>query len=242
MKSRRLPALRRFGRAACFSSALLISILYSVGRTDAQRSAPYVPPAASQARLGSIPLDRATPVPNHLAGAKAVLKLPDGQLYIDADMDIDADGSPRARRIDPCCGQLQTSLTYAGIKGQARFVNSEEVPYMVLPGGFFAQFGIKPGDVAAVIFKDKVVYALFADVGPRTKAGEGSIKLAQMLGHNPFITRRNGTRVIGRSIPRDVLYIVFPGSGNSGITPQNVVEKTRERAKELFTALGGVPE
>lgn len=242
MKSGRLTTLHRFGRALCLGSILLISVLYSVDRTDARRSAPYVPPAASLVRLGTIPLDRAAPVPNHLAGAKAVLKLPGGQLYIDADMDIDADGSPRARRIDPCCGQLQTSLTYAGVTGQARFVNSEEVPYIVLPGGFFAEFGIKLGDVAAVIFKDKVVFAIFADTGPRTKAGEGSIKLAQLLGHDPFITRRNGTRIIARSIPRDVLYIVFPGSRNSDIKPGNVVERTREKAKELFTALGGNPE
>jgi hypothetical protein len=242
MKKGSLPGLQRFGRRLFLSSFLLIPVLYSVGQTDARRPAPYVPPVASQTRLGSIPLDRATPVPNHLAGAKAVLRLPDGQLYIDADMDIDADGSPRARRIDPCCGQLQTSLSYAGVTGQDRFVNSEEVPYIVLPGGFFAEFGIKLGDVAAVIFKDKVVYALFADTGPRTKAGEGSIKLAQMLGHDPFITRRNGRRVVGRSIPRDVLYIVFPGSRNPDITPRNVVERTREKAKELFAALGGVPE
>lgn len=81
MKPGRLTILQRFGRALCLGAVLLVLVLYSVGRTDARRSAPYVPPAASLARLGSIPLERATPVPNHLAGARAILRLPDGQLF-----------------------------------------------------------------------------------------------------------------------------------------------------------------
>lgn len=221
---------------------LTILTLSAAGTHTYQRPDGYAPPADSTVRLGSIDTDRATAISNSLAGAKKILRLPGGQLYVDADMDIDADGSPRARQIDPCCGQLQTSLTYSGATGQARFVNSEDVPYLVLPGRFFQQFGIQLGDVAAVIFKDKVEYAVFADTGPRNKIGEGSIKLAQSLGHDPFVTRRNGTRVIGRSIPKDVIYIVFPGSKNTGITPQNIVERTREKARALFTGIGGSDE
>lgn len=222
-------------------NVILALVAPCVGVSFTTHSDQYTPPAESRQRLGSIPIERATPIASRFIGGKKLLKLPGGQLYIDADMDIDADGSPRAREIDPCagCGQLQTSLTYRGVSGQARFVNSEEVPYVVLPRGFFRSFGIELGDVAAVIHKGKIEYAVFADVGPGNKIGEGSIKLAQSLGHDPFITRRDGSRIIGRSIPREVLYIVFPGSRNSEITPQNVVEKTREKAKGLFAALGG---
>ncbi|MGB8507350.1 MAG: glycoside hydrolase family 75 protein, partial [Pyrinomonadaceae bacterium] len=182
------------------------------------------------------------------AGGKKIFKLPGGEIYIDADMDIDADGSPRARAIDPCagCGQPSTSLSYLGISGQARFVNAEEVPYIALPGSnrhlrdrFYVQMGLQLGDIAAVINGDKIEFALFADVGPPDKIGEGSIFLSQSLGHDPFITRRNGTRIIGSSIDRDVIYIVFPHSKPSGLAPRNVVETVRERGRELFASIGG---
>jgi hypothetical protein len=159
-------------------------------------------------------------------------------------MDIDADGSPNAKTIDPGNGQLETSLTYLHTPGQAKFVDAETVPYLVLPGNsdpakrFFTQMGIQLGDVAAVVFRDKVEYAIFADVGPATKIGEGSIKLAQSLGHDPFIVR-NGKRIVGRSIPKDVIYVIFPGSRDSSITPASVLEKTRSKGKELFRKLGG---
>jgi hypothetical protein len=205
----------------------------------------YVPPALSRPLLGTIPLDRATTVNERFLGGKKILKLPGGALYVDADMDIDADGSPRARALDPCCGQKNTAFSFPGQRGQAMFVNAEVVPYIVLPGNnrrardrFFRRMGFEVGDIAAVIFRDKVEFALFADVGPVDKIGEGSIALAQALGHDPFITRR-GRRIVGRSIPRDVIYIVFPRSRIEGLTPQNVVGKVQEKGRQLFEALGG---
>ena len=116
-------------------------------------------------------------------------------------MAIDADGSPRARQIDPT-GQTQTSLRYP----DGRSVNAETVPYFVLPGGQYKHLGIKLGDIAAVRYNGKVAFAVFADVGPRHKLGEGSIALAQELGI-PASPRTGGVR-------SGVEYLVFPGSGN----------------------------
>lgn len=244
---------REFKRALLFMAcaSLFALALLGSGSEASVKPAPQGddPPALSRPLLGTIPLDRAAPVNVNLIGGQKILRLPGGQLYIRAKMDIDADGSPRARVIDPCagCGNPQTSLTYPGFRGQEQFVNAENIPYIVLPGGFFQRFGIGLGDVAAVIFRDRIEYAIFADIGPRNKIGEGSITLSQSLGHDPFITRRNGTRIVGSNIPRDVIYIVFPGSrasafpNNQGLTPTDVVARTREKGRELFTGLGGHP-
>ena len=208
----------------------------------------HVPPAASRRRLGTIPVAAASVIAESFQGAKIILKLPDGQIYIEADMDIDADGSPRAREIDPGNGQLETSLQYPGVSGQAKNVNAEVVPYFVLPGNrsrpaqsFFRRMGIRTGDVAAVIFKDRIEYAIFADVGPDEKMGEGSIALAQSLGHNPFKIV-GGKPIVKFSIPKDVIYIIFPGSRFSPLKPETVVAKAREKGKQLFTGIGGVPD
>lgn len=144
--------------------------------------------------------------------------------YFRAGMTIDADGSPRARQIDPH-GQLQTSLRYPG----GGYVNAETVPYFVLPGGQYKHLGIKLGDIAAVRYNGKVAFAVFADVGPRHKIGEGSIALAQELGI-PASPRTGGVR-------GGVEYMVFPGSGNG--TPGDPRRNFALGAQILRTAQQG---
>jgi len=60
-----------------------------------------------------------------------------------------------------------------------RYLDSEVVPFVVLPKGGFGKVQI--GDVAIVRFKDRVVHAVVGDAGPATKLGEGSIALNAML-------------------------------------------------------------
>ena len=240
------------GRAAlCVAVLTTLALAGGGGRAPELRNGDYTPPAASRPLLGTIPLDRATLIAERFAGGKRIFRLPGGQIYIDADMDIDADGSPRARTIDPCagCGQPSTSFIFPGItSGQRRFANSETVNYVALPGNnpraadrFFRRMGLQLGDVVVVVFRDRIEYAIFADVGPRDKIGEGSIALSQSLGNDPFITRRDGRRIIGRGIPADVIYIAFPGSTPAGLTPENVLEKTRAAGRALFAGIGGNP-
>lgn len=200
----------------------------------------YQAPEASRARLGKINdlLKGAMPVNRQFKGLKKMLRLPDGTLFIDADLDTDADGSPRATEIDPKYGQLSTSLSFAGQDDERQWVNSEEVPYIVLPLEFYKDMGIGLGDVAAVIWRGRVVYAIFADVGPKDLIGEGSVALSEGLGFDPW-KERDGTRQIVSGIESDVLMIVFPGSAPDGLTVENINQKTIERAKPLFETLGG---
>jgi hypothetical protein len=87
------------------------------------------------------------------------------------------------------------------------YVDARKIPYIVLPPEFMDQFGVALGDLAVVTNQrnGKSSFAIFADVGPHGKIGEGSVALAHALGINDD-PRHGGT---GSSIA----YLVFPKSG-----------------------------
>ncbi len=87
-------------------------------------------------------------------------------------------------------------------------MDSETIPYIALPKGILDAGKIKLGDMAYVAntANGKHSYAIFADGGPKDEAGEGSIYLAQQLGI-PNTSPRNG------GAKKDIVYIIFPGSG-----------------------------
>jgi glycosyl hydrolase group 75 (putative chitosanase) len=91
--------------------------------------------------------------------------------------------------------------------------------------------GIRLGDVAAVIYGDKLEFAVFGDVGPSTKLGEGSIALHRALGHEVI---HNG-KFLDEAIDSGVTTIVFPHSGNG--TPQTP-ERIREIGRAALRRLG----
>ncbi|RYX85094.1 hypothetical protein EON83_07555 [bacterium] len=200
----------------------------------------YQVPFASRDRLGRINdlLPYAKPIEREYLGLNQMLRLPDGTIFIDADLDTDADGSPRAEEIDPDAGQLMTAFNFPGEEGQRLYVDAEKVPYIVLPLDLYKELGVKLGDVAAVIWNGRLVYAVFADTGPVELIGEGSIALSEGLGFDPW-EERDGRRQIVNGIEDHVLMLVFPNSANRDITPENINQKTIECAKPLFQALGG---
>jgi hypothetical protein len=120
-------------------------------------------------------------------------------------MSIDCDGLTTARcngRIDPAYQNQILPLAPDG-----RYLAADETPYFVIPQPSsrfdYRTAGIRPGDVGAVVYQDKVVYGVFADVGPEARIGEASYATAAALGINPDPLR--GGVVSG------VTYIVFPG-------------------------------
>lgn len=136
-------------------------------------------------------------------------------VYLKSNFDVDVDGSPRARQIDKY-GQTQTSWFYSHAKGH-KYINAEKVPYIVLPLGKYKQFGIKLGDYALVRDKgtNKMAVAVFADAGPKSKTGEGSIYLGnEELGLN--VTPNRGVS------QKRFEYLVFPGSSEG--RPRNEQE------------------
>ena len=195
----------------------------------------YSPNRSSKKLLGSIVdlVKRAEKVEHSFQTApKAVLKLEGGELYFDSLLNLDTDGS--IYYAQDAQGQSCTSIQNA----DGSPVDADSVPYFVLPQhGFYQQFGIKLGDVAAVIYRNKIEFAVFADEyggqDAEEQLGEGSIRLHRALGHETIIDGK----LIDEGIESDVITIVFPDSGIED-DPQTP-EKIREIGEKHFLALGG---
>lgn len=88
------------------------------------------------------------------------------------------------------------------------YVNANVIPFFVLPQGIYQQAAVHLGDLGVVVNLENGKWsgAIFADEGPVDHLGEGSIALAKKLDIDPD-PRAGGT-------DGNVLYIVFPGSGN----------------------------
>ncbi|MEH2394136.1 MAG: glycoside hydrolase family 75 protein [Nostoc sp.] len=131
-----------------------------------------------------------------------------------------------------------TALLDSGFVTQdpRRYVDSTNIPYIVLPGNadFRRVTGVKLGDFAVVYNtnNEKLIFAIYADIGPKNQIGEGSIALSQALGNDPFVRSR-----VRRGIPKNIIYVVFPGSGNG--QPRKTLEIEAE-TKRLFEIWGGV--
>jgi hypothetical protein len=117
----------------------------------------------------------------------------------------------------------------AGSGDPARYVDSNSIPFLVLPGGQYG--GAKKGDFGWIINRTngKATGAIFADIGPSAKLGELSIKAAELLGLKT--DPKNG----GTS-KKEILYLVFPGSGNG--SPRSVAT-IQNQAKSHFDTWGG---
>ncbi len=172
------------------------------------------------------------------SNCKTLLQFLDGTIYYDAKMAIDADGSPRAKKLDPA-GQTDTSHHFAN---GAPF-DAEKIPYIVLPlskkdANFIEDMGLALGDLAVVIYKNAVAPAIFADEGPVARIGEGSIHLHELLPvHSPW-SNASHTHVFDCSVDGNVLVFVFPKSNiDSQLTPANAVEEINAAALDRFNRL-----
>jgi len=142
----------------------------------------------------------------------------------------DADGEPIIQGSDDPFPGYYISATALADRSKpyndpTRYVDASKIPFVVLPGGMARQLGARPGDFAAVFNQrnGKSSYAIFGDVGPYDRIGEGSVALAENLGIRSD-ARNGGAR-------RGILYLVFPGSGNG--RPRTIEEIAEEGQKLL---------
>jgi hypothetical protein len=142
----------------------------------------------------------------------------------------DAEGEPFIQGPgDPFPGYYVSATALADrskpVNDPTRYVDASKIPFVVLPGGMARQLGARPGDFAAVFNQrnGKSSYAIFGDVGPYDRIGEGSVALAENLGIRSD-ARNGGAR-------RGILYLVFPGSGNG--RPRTFEEISAEGQKLL---------
>jgi Fungal chitosanase of glycosyl hydrolase group 75 len=197
---------------------------------------------------------------------KALLKFPgDRAVFWSSKMAIDADGpsaGPGHRSgsiLDPDASNGQDATSLQPIGGQADGLPSETIPYIVLPKmvpdrndprTFDPLVAI--GDMAVVIFKEKVAPAICGDLGPYQKIGEASIRVHEMLQSlsqiNPCrdpCTQRDtygyAQKVRNSSVDEDVLFFVFPNSkfADGELTYQNIETKVAEKSFRLYNILRG---
>lgn len=186
----------------------------------------YVPPVSCRDVLGGIlqllKSERTINLP-YLTGATHICKLPGLQIYYESSLQLDSDGSKYA--VQDKTGQAGTSL-----RDHGHAIDSDRIPYFVLPGAFASAHHIRLGDIAAVIHNSRLAFAVFADHGPSWKIGEGSIALHRLLGYE----RIKQGRLHDAGIPGEVITLVFPGSGDH--TPQTP-DRIAARGRALFTSL-----
>jgi hypothetical protein len=140
----------------------------------------------------------------------------------------DSDGEPFIQGPnDPFPGYYvsATALTdrSKAVSDPTRYVDASRIPFVVLPGGMARELGARVGDFAVVFNQrnGRISYAIFGDVGPYDRIGEGSMALAENLGVRSD-ARNGGTR-------RGIVYLVFPGSGNG--RPRTIEEISAEGQK-----------
>ncbi|HMF91890.1 MAG TPA: glycoside hydrolase family 75 protein [Candidatus Angelobacter sp.] len=149
----------------------------------------------------------------------------------------DAHGNPVLQKRGAYRGYYvsTTSLEDASTSNDAdpkKYVDARRIPYIVLPGELAESFGIRLGDFAVVSNQrnGRIAYAIYADVGPAGKLGEGSIALAKALGlpSNPR----------GGAVEGGVSFLVFPGSGRGPGKLRTRKEINRSTAR-LYRTWGG---
>jgi hypothetical protein len=110
-----------------------------------------------------------------------------------------------------------------------RYLDSESIPFFVLPGQHSNT--AKLGDVG-LVYNTRTgdnCYAVYGDVGPSGKIGEGSMRLAQALAIDPD-PKQGGTE------SRILVFVVFPGSVGAWKPPSVWFDA----ANTLFYAWGGL--
>jgi len=122
---------------------------------------------------------------------------------------LNDDGRPVIQRSGRYKGFYVSTTSLRKLAGRpgdpGTYVNAVKIPYIVLPPEFIERFAVVLGDLAIVTNRQngRSSFAIFADVGPRGKIGEGSIALARALGLDAD-PRRGGIE------SRMIDYLVFP--------------------------------
>jgi Fungal chitosanase of glycosyl hydrolase group 75 len=145
-----------------------------------------------------------------------------------ADMDIDCDGISTSHCNHNTDPWYQGQTSFQTSKGKSFQADSTHYFVIPLPSSRFSykSAGIKPGNVAAVIYNNKVVYAVFADEGPNDIIGEASFATAQALGINP--DPANGGTDSG------VTYIVFTGKVPNPVENNATIDQVGAAAATAF--------
>jgi hypothetical protein len=157
----------------------------------------------------------------------------EGAIWWRADADIDCDGG----KSSPCTEDPWYQAETSSKDSEGNFIDSAKVPHFVvpLPGyGFFPKdHGIKTGwsgygSAGAIIYDGKLLYAPYADAGPKGVVGELSAAAADLLGipNSP----------VSGGVEAGVTYIVFTGP-NTYVDPIESRDAAESLGADLAAAL-----
>lgn len=143
---------------------------------------------------------------------------------------------------DPFPGYFvsRTSLRHKGAVPNdprpAAYLDSREIPYIVLPNALLKELNVSLGDFAVVFdpATKAMSFAIVGDIGPSRQLGEGSIKALLNLGHNPFVGEPPRAK---RGHAGAVIYLIFRKSGDGHGKEANEIAATGE---QLFGQWGGL--
>ncbi|MEU5248508.1 glycoside hydrolase family 75 protein [Streptomyces asoensis] len=151
-----------------------------------------------------------------------------GAVFWKADMDIDCDGQRTSKCSESTDPWYQDDTAFHQSDGKP--LRADTLPYVVVPSSSsiwnYGSAGIKGGGVVAVIYQNKVEYAVVGDTGPTKIIGEASYATAKELGIDP--DPENGGTDSG------VTYILFKNSQVSPIESHSAAVSLGDRLAQTF--------
>ncbi|WP_234537646.1 glycoside hydrolase family 75 protein [Streptomyces shenzhenensis] len=153
-----------------------------------------------------------------------------GAVFWKADMDIDCDGQRTTNCNEDRDPWYQDDTAFHQSDGKP--LRAESLPYVVVPSSSgiwnYSSAGIKGGGVVAVVYGNKVEYAVVGDTGPTNIIGEASYATANALGIDP--DPATGGADSG------VTYILFKNSKASPIESHSAAVSLGNQLAEQFLA------
>lgn len=138
---------------------------------------------------------------------EALVRLPNGALFMEANLHLDLAGSEIACRsprpgVEPTierCGALldfplAPDVAFESLAANWRrlFVHNDTIPFVTIPLGvagegprpraFSEETGLEMGDLGVVFYRDKIVPVIIANGGPAHQALAGSLALFEAIG------------------------------------------------------------
>lgn len=164
---------------------------------------------------------------------------------------LDTDGASKEIRQCDSSAQRETALS----DPQGNPTDANDIPYFVLPwcgnasnratckkNPPYKQLGLGMGNLAAVIFGDKVAFAIAADLGPEKHFGEGSVELHRRLGHETVgMNRANPKCAKNESLDGEVIFVVFPASNNKWLPIDAINKKGSDLLRLQLSPSGNKP-
>lgn len=110
-----------------------------------------------------------------------------GAVWYKADLDVDCDGQRTSKCNEDTDPWFQPDTAFHDSKGKP--LVADKLPYVVVPSPSgtwdYRNAGIQGGGVVAIIYNNRVEYAVVGDTGPTAIIGEASYAAAVNLGINP---------------------------------------------------------